>query len=134
SANSRGCGMATQHAAAADGSVVTQMDFCPPGEKVIFYPSDREKSQWPYRPHEVRIADMRPIAHELSFDRNGFVLLERPSAVRDFYDAGEVERVYLPEVVEMITALTGADKVITFGTMLRTDRKDARQGNLPAFG
>ena len=30
--------------------------------------------------------------------------------------------------------LTGAAKVVTFGTMLRTDAPDAGDGNLPAFG
>lgn len=127
--------MAAQDARTNDDStIVAQMDFCLPGEKVIFYPSDREKSQWPYRPHEVRIADARPIAGELALERNGFVLVERDSAVDDFYDRDEVERVYLPEVVDLVTELTGADRVITFGTMLRTDSKTAAQGNLPAFG
>jgi hypothetical protein len=126
--------MATQDARADDSVIVAQMDFCIPGEKVIFYPSDREKSQWPYRPHEVRIADVRPIAGELELERNGFVLVERASAVKSFYDPEEVERVYLPEVAALVAELTGADKVITFGTMLRTSAKNAAQGNLPAFG
>jgi hypothetical protein len=117
-----------------DPGIVAKMDFCIPGEKVIFYPSEREKSQWPYRPHDVTIRDARAVAGELALERNGFVLLERPSAVKNFYDPDEVERVYVPEVVAMLTELTGADKVITFGTMVRTDAKSARQGNLPAFG
>lgn len=127
--------MAAQDARAhADSAIVAQMDFCIPGEKVIFYPSEREKSQWPYRPHEVRIADVRPIADELRLERNGFVLVERASAVSNFYDPAEVERVYIPEVVDLVTELTGADKVVTFGTMLRTDAKNAAQANQPAFG
>ena len=127
--------MAAQGAHANDDStIVAQMDFCLPGQKVIFYPSDRSKSQWPYRPHEVRIADARKIAGELALERNGFVLVNRESAVRDFYDRQEVDRVYIPEVIDLVTELTGADKVVTFGTMLRTDKKDAAQGNLPAFG
>jgi hypothetical protein len=127
--------MAAQDAHAHDDSaIIARMDFCIPGEKVIFYPTDRAKSQWPYRPHEVRIADARRVAGELSLEKNGLVLLERPSAVKDFWNPDEVERVYLPEVIALLTELTGADKVITFGTMVRTDAKDAPQGNLPAFG
>jgi hypothetical protein len=127
--------MAAQDAHAHDdSSIVARMDFCIPGEKVIFYPSERDKSQWPYRPHEVRIADARRVAGQLSLEKNGFMLLERPSAVKDFWNPDEVERVYLPEVIELLTELTGADRVITFGTMVRTDAKTARQGNLPAFG
>jgi len=118
----------------SDDAVVAMMDFCPPGEKVIFYPTDRKKSQWPYAPHAVTIHDVRPIAKELSLEKNSFVFVERPSACRNFYDADEVERVYVPEVKALIAELTGADKVITFGTMTRTNRKDAAEGNLPAFG
>lgn len=127
--------MSAQGAPASDApAVVAQMDFCIPGEKVIFYPSEREKSQWPYRPHEVKIFDVRRVAGELSLERNGFVMLERPSTVTDFYAPDQVDNVYLPEVRALVAELTGADKVITFGTMLRTDAKSARQGNLPAFG
>jgi hypothetical protein len=124
--------MATQ---ANEGSaVVARMDFCPRGEKVIFYPGDREKSQWPYTGHDVVIRDVRPIASELSLERNGFVLVSRRSAAENFRDADEVARVYLPEIENLIAELTGADKVVTFGTMRRTDAEKTAQHNLPAFG
>jgi hypothetical protein len=115
-------------------AVVATMDFCPPGEKVVFYPTDRRKSQWPYAAHQVTIRDMRPFRDALSLDENGIALVERPSACGNFHDPDEVERVYIPEVKALIAELTGAAKVITFGTMTRTSRKDAAEGNLPAFG
>ena len=115
-------------------TIVARMNFCIPGGKVIFYPTDREKSQWPYTEYEVRIADMRPIAGELALERNGFVLVNRQPAVKDFFDSVEVERRYLPEVKALVREVTGADKVIAFGTMVRTDAENAAQGNLPAYG
>ena len=119
---------------AAGSEVRATMDFCPRGEKVIFYPTDRKKSQWPYKPHEVTIRDMRPLKDRLSFDRNGFVLVNQTSACRDFYDAEQVERVYVPEIQELVRRLTGADKTIAFGVMTRTNDPKAAEGNLPAFG
>jgi hypothetical protein len=116
------------------GEVRATMDFCPPGEKVIFYPTDRKRSQWPYAPHAVTIRDMRPLQAQLSFDRNGFVLVNQTSACRNFYDADEVERVYLPEIRALVQQLTGAQKVISFGVMTRTNNPDAAEGNLPAYG
>ena len=72
--------MAVQQARQTDDSaIVAEMNFCIPGEKVIFYPTDREKSQWPYRPHEVTIRDARAVAGELELEKNGFVLVERAS-------------------------------------------------------
>lgn len=116
------------------GAVVARMDFCIPGEKVIFYPSEREKSHWPYRPHEVTIHDARTAAHEFALERNGFVLVQRSSACANLRDPAQIEQVYVPEVISLVSELTGADKVITFGTMVRSDAKNTRQGNLPAFG
>ena len=115
-------------------SVETEMNFCPRGDHVIFYPTDRKKSRWPFKPHPVTIHDVRPIRHELSFEKNGFVLVNHPSACRNFYDPAEVEKTYLPEVCDMIQRLTGADKVISFGTMTRTNNEGAQEGNQPAFG
>ena len=114
--------------------VVVRMNFCIPGGKVIFYPSEREKSQWPYTDYEVRISDMRPIASELAMERNGFVLVNQNSAVKNFFDPEEVERVYIPEIIDLLTELIGADKVIAFGTMVRTDRESTAEANLPAYG
>jgi hypothetical protein len=118
----------------SSGSVTTEMNFCPLGEEVIFYPTDRRKSKWPFKPHEVTIHDLRPLQDELSFEKNGFVLVNQVSACKDFYDPDEVERVYIPEVIHLIEKLTGADKVIAFGVMTRTNNQEADEGNLPAFG
>jgi hypothetical protein len=124
-----------EEAHGSEGSeILARMNFCIPGGKVIFYPAEREKSQWPYTEYDVRIADMRPIASELDMERNGFVLVNQTSAVKNFFDPEQVERVYIPEIIDLLTELTGADKVISFGTMVRTDRKDTAEANLPAFG
>src|SRR5271168_2586349 len=40
--------------------------------------------------HRVTVHDARPIAADLSLDREGFEWLEQHSAVRDFYDEDEL--------------------------------------------
>ena len=47
--------------------------------------------------HIVPVQSARPIAADISLDREGFALLHQRSAVRDFYDEEEVRRVYYPE-------------------------------------
>ena len=42
--------------------------------------------------HVVPILSARPVAAEISLDREGFALLRHQSAVRDFYDDDEVRR------------------------------------------
>jgi hypothetical protein len=115
-------------------AVTTSMNYVVRGEKAVFCAADRDASYWPRDIHRVTIEDVRPIADQLSFDRNGFVLLNEPTAVRDFRDSAQVDGVYVPEIVDLVTRLTGAEKVITFGIMIRSDSPDMGDGGLPAHG
>ncbi len=45
-----------------------------------------------------------------------------------------MKRVYYPEIAALVRALTGAEKVLTFGEMARSDGAKTREGSLPAFG
>ena len=105
-----------------------------PGEKAIFYASDRERSYWPGEEHRMHIEDMRLHLDELSLERNGFVLVRHRSAVTDFRNADEINRVYYPEVIDLVQRLTGAEKVLPFGEVLRTDAATTGDGRLPAYG
>jgi hypothetical protein len=70
-------------------------------------------------PHRVMVQDARPIARDLSLDREGFALVEHRSAVRDFYDEDELRRVYYPESERLVAEATGAVRVITFDHTIR---------------
>jgi hypothetical protein len=70
----------------------------------------------------VTIRDARVKAN-LSLDCEGFILAERPSAVRDFYDAEEVRRVYYPEVAILLTDITGARRAQVFEHDVRNDAR-----------
>jgi hypothetical protein len=73
-----------------------------------------------YRTFDVRIQDARPIARELSLDRQGFVLTKHLTAVKDFYDSEQVRAVYYPEMESLVRQLTGATKVIVFDHTIRS--------------
>jgi hypothetical protein len=73
-----------------------------------------------YEAHRVSVRDGRLVKDRFSLDVNGFVLADRPSAVRDFFAKDEVERVYPAEVVASVLALTGATRVAPLGWMVRT--------------
>jgi hypothetical protein len=59
----------------------------------------------------------------LSLDREGFVLAERPTAMNDFYDAEEVRAVYYPEVAKLLTDLTGAHRAQVFEHDVRCEAR-----------
>ncbi len=118
----------------AETSVETSIRYVVAGEKSVFYAADRARSYWPADEHRVRIHSMRPEAEQLAIDRNGFVLVREPTAVKNFYDPEEVKRVYYPEVMALMKRLVGAEKVICFGEVARTDETGAGDGRKPAYG
>ncbi|MGC1269508.1 MAG: CmcJ/NvfI family oxidoreductase [Croceibacterium sp.] len=113
--------------------VETTMNYVVRGEKATFYAGDRDRSYWPHDPHPVTIHDMRPIAGQLSFDRNGFVLVDQPSGIADYTDKDQLAR-YCRDTEALVGRLTGAAKVISFGPIVRTSQTGTHGHNQPAHG
>ncbi|HSU77070.1 MAG TPA: CmcJ/NvfI family oxidoreductase [Burkholderiales bacterium] len=103
------------------------------GEKLVnetFGPNNiRRRTSGTEERHRVEIANGRE-ARDLALDANGFVLLEHRSAVRDFFDADELKRVYYPEVVALIQRVSGASRVVVFDHTLRSGSEDEREAKL----
>jgi hypothetical protein len=114
--------------------VEARIKYVVAGEKAIFYPTDREKSYWPGEEHVVSVENLRLHADSLSLEKNGFVLLRGPTSVSDFYDPQVVQSVYFAEVIELVKRLNGAEKVIVFGEVVRSDAPGSSDGALPAYG
>ena len=77
-------------------------------------------------PHRIQVHDARTLATQPSLDEQGFVLIARPTSVRDFHDATEVRSVYYPEVEEILKAATGAAEVVIFDHTLRSASAEQR--------
>ncbi len=113
--------------------VETTMKYVVRGEKATFHAGDRAKSYWPVDEHPVTIHDVRPIADSLAFDRNGFLLVDEPTDVTDFTDQDELAR-YCRQTEALVQRLTGANKVVSFGPIVRTNASGAHGHNQPAHG
>ncbi len=81
-----------------------------------------------YQNFTVRINDARPIAAELSLDRQAFILTRHDTKVRDFYDDNEVRTAYYAEVEALIKRETRAAKVVVFDHTLRTADRAVERG------
>lgn len=110
-----------------------EIAYAVPGSEQIFYPSERHRSRMPAESHHMPLYDMRAVRDRLSFDRNGFLLVERPTEAGDLRDPAQVASHYLPEVERLVMELTGADKTICFGQMYRSDATGTTEGSQPAF-
>ncbi len=82
-------------------------------------PPGEPKSTALPEPHDVPIFDARPIAKDLSLDREGFALVRHPTIVKNFYDEREVRNVYYPAVEAFLRATLGADRVFIFDHTVR---------------
>jgi len=81
-----------------------------------------------YRDFKVRIHDARPIARDLSLDRQAFILTHHDTEMRDFYDQEEVRAKYEAEVEALIKRKTGASMVVVFDHTIRTADRAVERG------
>lgn len=73
---------------------------------------------------EVLVASGRDIAGAFSLDNEGFAFRKHQSGVVNFEDDDEVERVYYPEIREIVAEATGASEIEIFDHTIRvTDPK-----------
>jgi hypothetical protein len=72
-----------------------------------------------YAPRAVWIANGRPRRDDFGLDRSGFALLDHRSAVTDFGDGGELDRIYVAEATDLVRRVTGADEVVSLGWVIR---------------
>jgi hypothetical protein len=104
----------------------------PTGEKLVnetFGPNNiRRRTSGTEQVFPVEIEDGRNKA--FSLEENGFVFVRHETAVRDFFDADELEKVYYPEVAALITKLTGAKRVQVFDHTLRSGDEAEREARL----
>lgn len=94
----------------------------PPGKPYSYTfdpPPGMPQTNVEYRAQPVVIHDLRPIAHELSLDVQGFQWTVHPTAQLDFHDAAELQRVYYPESQALLKSATGGSRVIVFDHTLR---------------
>src|SRR6187549_415889 len=102
--------------------VETTIRFVDPGRFVTrrYVRAGAEINTGTYSDHRVIVRDGMPIRDHFEFDVHGFRIAVQPTAVKDFHDKDEVDRLYEREVEEHVRQLTGADKCVARGWMVRT--------------
>jgi len=102
-------------------AVRAQLNYLLPGPDINrrFVSAGVEVNTGNYGPYDVDIRDARPIRDHFTLDRQGFVLADCPTAVPDFYDRENVDRIYPDEVAGAVRGLTGASFVFPMGWMIR---------------
>jgi hypothetical protein len=73
-----------------------------------------------YREYRMKVYNARPIADRLSLEREGFILVEHLTNMRDFYNEEEIRSVYYKETEELVKQTSGAKRVVVFDHTLRS--------------
>ena len=77
--------------------------------------------------HAVEIHDARRFQPAPTLDKEGFALVRRATAIRDFYDFEAVRELYEVEIRELLLAQTGASDLLIFDHTPRSDSPDIRE-------
>ena len=103
-------------------TVEAQLKYLLPGTPINrrFVSAGVEVNTGKYDAYPMTIRDARPIRDHFSLASHGFTLLDAPTAVGDFTDTEEVERLYSDEVATHVQQATGASFVGVMGWMIRT--------------
>jgi hypothetical protein len=83
--------------------------------------------------HQVKILDARQVADKLSLEREGFVLLNRPTVAKDLYAEDEITGVYYPECAQLIKEATGAVRVHVFDHIVRNAARMAKGNRVKGY-
>ncbi len=78
-------------------------------------------------PHDMTIRNGRHETRDFTLDRNGFHFVPHPTKVTDFFDEGQIKRVYYPEMEALVKAESGAKRVVVFDHTLRTADDELRE-------
>ncbi len=116
--------LANEHPAEKLAHVEAELNYLvPSAQKPVVYlyrpPPGMPAQSGQYEKRRVAIVDARPLAPQLSLDRQGFCLARHRSAMRDFHDAAELTAVYYPEIERLAKAATAASRVWVFDHTLR---------------
>jgi hypothetical protein len=90
----------------------------------------QRRTQGTIEKRAMPVEDGRALAGEISFEKNGFVLVDHPTSVGNFFDPEELKAVYYPEVEALIKEVTGASRVVIFDHTLRSGSEAEREEKL----
>ncbi|MBT0669164.1 hypothetical protein HT136_12405 [Novosphingobium profundi] len=80
-----------------------------------FHAINHDLDTFAHDAHQVAISNARSLTDAPSLEREGFMLADMPTRVRDFRDSAELERTYFAEVIAFIAGLSNADATVLSG-------------------
>ena len=86
-----------------------------------------EKRKGQYEGQRLKIYNGRAIAGQLSLERQGFILVNQATQMKDFYNEDELRSVYYRETEELVKKTCAAKRVLVFDHTLRSADQAVRE-------
>lgn len=100
-------------------------------QRLEFFANDKSRDRMNVTQHEVQIENARNRDRLPSLESEGFALVQHKSAITDFRDEAEVERMHPAEIADLLRNLCGADHVeVTGRAILRFAERSGESGAL----
>src|SRR5258706_8042001 len=86
------------------------------GEKPVGYggvsaTEAEQKRKGKYVEYPMTVYNGRPLIGQLALEREGFILVNHETRMKNFYDEDEVRSVYYKEIEELVKQTSGAKRV-----------------------
>jgi hypothetical protein len=86
-----------------------------------------EQRKGKYEEHKMTVYNGRVIAGQLSLEREGFILVNHHTRMKNFYNEDEIRSVYYKETEELVKQTSGAKRVLVFDHTLRSADSATRE-------
>jgi hypothetical protein len=108
-----------------DAELTYIVDDGQPSIRYVDWPEEAHKERIaPYEPRRTRVHNGRVAGGPFSLPGHGFKLVDHETAMLDFHDEAEIQRIYYPETAALIKAESDAARVHVFDHTVRTPVKD----------
>lgn len=116
----------------SDVTVLAEINYSrATNERPMFHANDSSLDRLTLDPRVMPICDARSVQRIPTLASEGFELLSCPTAITDFRDTAQVERLYPAEIERFMLQLTGADAVVVTGpAVLRFGERSSEAGSL----
>src|SRR5438132_5429412 len=113
-------------------SIEAFIHYLEEGEKPASYGGVRQsvadqQRKGKYQEHKMTIYNGRSIADQLSLEREGFILVNHETKMKNFYDEDEIRDLYYKETEELVKQSSGARRVLVFDHTLRSADEATRE-------
>ena len=99
-----------------------------PSIRYVDWPEEEHKAHIAgYEKRMTKVYDGRSTIEKFQLNRHGFLLLDHPTKMSNFYNEKEIQKIYYPETADLIKRESGGKRVYIFDHTVRTPLQEKQR-------